>query len=125
MEKRRVYLNSIAIIMLVVVVVFMQIAFVIPNDPGGVFAVQPCKLLPHSYPFKHAFIVLLNNENQVKTFHLNITKLNFIPYEGLAIYKIQLPNSYNNLYLADNRKQVQQAVHHYFQGSKYKERQQI
>lgn len=125
MKKRRVYLNSISIIILVIVLAFMHIALAIPNDPGGIFAAQPYKLLPHSYPYKHTYIVLLNNESQVKAFHLNITRLNFIPYESLSIYKIQLPNPNNNLYLADNREQVKQAVHHYFQGSKYKERLQI
>jgi hypothetical protein len=125
MGKRRAYLNCTSIIMLVIILAFMQIALAIPNDPGGIFAAQPYKLLSHSYSCKYVYVLLLNNENQVKAYHLDITKLHFIPYKSLPIYKIQLPNCNNNLYLADNREQVKQAVHHHFQGSKYKERQQI
>ena len=109
MEKRRTLKNSISIIILIFALIVMQITLLIPNDPGGISAVQPSRLIEHTYPYKHAYIMLLNNENQVKTFHINITKLNFIPFESLPIYKIQLPNSYNNQYLADNRKAVKQA----------------
>ncbi len=125
MEKRKRVLSSISIIILVLIVAFMQLALAVPNDPGGILVVQPYKLLHNSNSYKHALMLFLHDENQVKTFHLNITRLNFIPYKSLPICKIQLPNYYNNLYLADNRKQVKQAVHHYFQGSKYKEQQQI